>query len=287
MTPFDGSGNFSRTDGGRSGANTWVQAREADLDVLASDHDTHDTDLADGLELAVLRDGQNTPAGDLPMGGYKHTGVDAATAATDYATYGQLLDVVVPFVAAAFVGGSGNAIALTPSPAATSYTVGKGYRFFVNTQNTGAVTLQVSSLAAVDLRRVDGSAFDAGDLPVGRYVIAIYDGSQFRSNVAEIITAGGGGDITSVTAGAGLTGGGTTGAVTLAVIPTTLSVSDIPGLPASKITSGAFSTSRIPNLPASQTTSGRFDAARIVWSGTQAQFDALSPNSNTVYLVTN
>ena len=43
----------------------------------------------------------------------------------------------------------------------------------------------------------------------------------------------------------------------------TLSVSDIPNLPASKITSGTFAAARIPGLAASKITSGTFDAARI------------------------
>ena len=42
-----------------------------------------------------------------------------------------------------------------------------------------------------------------------------------------------------------------------------LDASDIPSLPASKITSGTLDAARIPNLPASQITSGTFDEARI------------------------
>ena len=42
-----------------------------------------------------------------------------------------------------------------------------------------------------------------------------------------------------------------------------LSASDIPNLPASKINSGEFDTARIPSLDASKITSGTFDAARI------------------------
>ena len=61
----------------------------------------------------------------------------------------------------------------------------------------------------------------------------------------------------------------------------------IPNLPASKITSGAFATARIPSLAASKTTSGRFDVDRIAWTGSQtADYDALTPDSDTIYFIT-
>ena len=50
--------------------------------------------------------------------------------------------------------------------------------------------------------------------------------------------------------------------------------------------SGDFSTSRIPNLSASKVTSGRFNVDRVAWSGTQAAYDALTPDANTIYLIT-
>ena len=60
----------------------------------------------------------------------------------------------------------------------------------------------------------------------------------------------------------------------------------IPNLPASKITSGALATARIPSLAASKTTSGRFDVDRIAWTGSQADYDALTPDSDTIYFIT-
>ena len=43
---FDGSGNFIRTDGARTGASVWEQARDANVLVNAPDADTHDEDIA-------------------------------------------------------------------------------------------------------------------------------------------------------------------------------------------------------------------------------------------------
>ena len=87
--PWNGSGRFSRTNGVGSGPTTWGQAEQADRDIRSDDHDTHDQDLADGLELAILRDGQNSPTQDLPMNSKKHTGVANATADNQYAGWGQ------------------------------------------------------------------------------------------------------------------------------------------------------------------------------------------------------
>ena len=179
--------------------------------------DIHDQDIADGLENCITKDGQNSPSANLPMNSHKHTGVADAVAATEYAAYGQLLALVSPFVGATNVGGTANAITLTPTPTITSYTTGKGFSFFIETANTGAVTLAVAGLAAVGLRRSDGTNFTSGDLVVGRHVVAVYNGAQFRTNIAPPTDA----------------------AITL---------SDIPNLPASKTTSGTFHVERIATL---------------------------------------
>jgi len=52
---WDGSGNFNRTDGTRSGATTWNQADTAGVGIVSTDHDTHDEDIASGLENCITR----------------------------------------------------------------------------------------------------------------------------------------------------------------------------------------------------------------------------------------
>ena len=91
---WDNSGNFVRGDGTRTGPNTWTQARDASVTVNAPDADTHDQDIADGLENCVTRDGQNSPITNLPMNSKKHTGVADASENSEYAAYGQLLALV-------------------------------------------------------------------------------------------------------------------------------------------------------------------------------------------------
>lgn len=47
-------------------------------------------DIAQGITACLAKNGENTPTANLPMGGYKHTGAGAATAAGEYAVYEQV-----------------------------------------------------------------------------------------------------------------------------------------------------------------------------------------------------
>lgn len=58
---------------------------------MASRHDTHDKDLADGINDCIHKGGQNSATADISWGGYKITGLAAGTAATDAANYGQTI----------------------------------------------------------------------------------------------------------------------------------------------------------------------------------------------------
>lgn len=62
---WDGAGNFTRTNGTQTGSTTWANARDAGNNITASQHDTHDQDLADGIAACVTQDGQSKPTADL------------------------------------------------------------------------------------------------------------------------------------------------------------------------------------------------------------------------------
>lgn len=184
--PWDGSGNFSRTDGTRTGSTVWDQAKTAVVRVNAADHDEHDQDLADGLELALLRDGQNAASDDINLGGNKIENLADGTADDDAATVGQLAGDTV-FVPASGVGGTANATTLSGlanSPAA--YVAGKGYTFVVELENDDAVTLKEGSKAAVSMRLANGEEFEGGELEIGMVVTAIYNGTRFISSVSPL-----------------------------------------------------------------------------------------------------
>lgn len=78
------------------------------------------------------------------------------------------------------VGGTGNALTVTPTPAVPSYVQSMCVLFEPTSANTGATTINVSGLGAKDLKSVAGVALGAGELAIGALYVAVYDGTEFR-----------------------------------------------------------------------------------------------------------
>jgi hypothetical protein len=77
--------------------------------------------------------------------------------------------------------GSNDTYAITLSPALASYTAGSVFCFKANTVNTGPATLNINSVGALNILRVDGSALANGDIAAGQFVqVVIVDGSNCR-----------------------------------------------------------------------------------------------------------
>ena len=134
---------------GNAGSGGWVGDAGLGIGIEASRHDTQDNDFATGINTCLTKDGQNTPTANLPMGGYKHTGVGNATAGDEYLSYGQLLDV------SKAVTTSGTApnytVTLTPAPA--SYYDGMSFPIEIHsTLNVSGATLNVNGLGAKNLK---------------------------------------------------------------------------------------------------------------------------------------
>lgn len=95
--PWTGSApnqTFTRTDGTRTGDTVWQDADAAGVDIVADDHDTHDEDIADGLNLALLKNGGNTATADIPMGGFTLTGLGAGAVAGESVRFEQLASLL-------------------------------------------------------------------------------------------------------------------------------------------------------------------------------------------------
>lgn len=83
------AGTFTRTNGTYTGASVWASDEAATIDIESARHDTHDQDLAAGINLCIHKGGQNAATANLPMGGFKHTNVANATASGEYVSFSQ------------------------------------------------------------------------------------------------------------------------------------------------------------------------------------------------------
>lgn len=145
-------------------------------------------DIATALTGSLAADGQTPVTANIPLAGYKLTGVGAATARTDAASLANTQDQTGTYVAT--VGGTVDAITLTPSPAITAYAAGQRFMFIASGANTGAVTVQVSGLASPKALTKNGStALAAGDIPSGALVMITYDGTRFQLGLTPVMSA--------------------------------------------------------------------------------------------------
>lgn len=77
---------------GNNATGGWAGDASLGIGIEAGRHDTQDDDFTAGINNCIAKDGQNTPTANLPMGGYKHTGVANASSNDEYTTQGQLSD---------------------------------------------------------------------------------------------------------------------------------------------------------------------------------------------------
>ena len=144
-------------------------------------------DLASGLSTAITKDGQTTPINNIPMGGFKITGLGAGVNGTDAAQLGQVQGGTLTYIT---VAGT-NTLTGSLVPTLTGYQTGNMFSFVVQNTNTGPVTLNIDSLGAKAVRRNATEPLQAGDLTAGNIVVVIYDGTEFQ-----LISVGFGGGAT-------------------------------------------------------------------------------------------
>lgn len=96
--PYNGAGNFVSLPPPQYPAVPGDVIRAAYFNAVIND-------LIAGLTNVITRDGQSPPTSNLPMGAKKHTGVADATAADQYAAYGQLINsLAIALFKSAFAG---------------------------------------------------------------------------------------------------------------------------------------------------------------------------------------
>lgn len=176
---WNGSGQFTRNNGSASGGDVWNQDKIAARQITATLHDTHDEDLATGLENCVTRDGQNSPSADLPMSGYKHTNVGDATARTHYAKVSQIQDS--SYLNGGTSTGAANNYAVNLSPVITSLVLGMRVRFIAHQANTTTCFLNLNGLGATQIRgKRDQVSLGEDAILLNELVEVEYDGNFWR-----------------------------------------------------------------------------------------------------------
>lgn len=170
--PRNGSGTYSAPVSSFNPAINGVEAAAADFNSLL-------TDLASALTQSIAKDGQTTPTTNLPMGGFKHTGVAVGSSRTDYASLGQSQDGKINWVAA---GGSADAITATYAPIITALV--DGQLCFVRATAANATTTPTfspNSITAHTITQTGGNALAAGNISgIGHELILRYNLANTR-----------------------------------------------------------------------------------------------------------
>jgi hypothetical protein len=192
--PYNGSGSYSLPAG-----NPVVTGST----ISSTTHNNTMSDIASALTNAMTKDGQSTPTANLKMGGFKHTGAGAGSAATDSTNLGQVQGNAYCWLGTG--GGTADVITASASPSLTAYAAGQVFRFLSSGANTTNVTLNIDSVGAKAVSKNGSTALAAGDIPSGALCEVVYDGTRFQlvGVVADRAKAGANSDITSLT---GLTG---------------------------------------------------------------------------------
>lgn len=121
--PWNGSGDFTRTNSDHTGPTTWTQDKDGSIKITAARHDSHDQDLADGIKACLAKNGENAMTGDLDMGGGNITDCDQINV-DQLVLEGQL--TATSSVVLIGDGGVGKLVVKTAAPASASATGTQG-----------------------------------------------------------------------------------------------------------------------------------------------------------------
>jgi len=171
-------GTYTRSDGVFTGTSIWQSNRDAGTKIVADRHDTHDQDIATGLNQAINKDGSNAFTGAANLGSQKITALADGTAHTDGVNAGQIQDGGLIFQSNDT--GSANAYAIALTPAVTAYVAGQVFHFKAANASSGASTLNVNALGAKNIKKKNDQDIAAGDIEQNAIVSVIYDGTSFQ-----------------------------------------------------------------------------------------------------------
>lgn len=152
--PYNGSGSFTLIY-------DWQSDKLNGIKIRADRMMAQEEDIADGLSTAITRDGQSPPTTDIPMGGFKLTGLAAGTNANDAVRLAQIAQN------AAFIDVAGqDTYTATPSPVLTAYATGQSFwGYFSVAISTTGPTINLNGLGAKSLKAYNNSLLWLGSIP--------------------------------------------------------------------------------------------------------------------------
>ena len=171
-------GTYTRSDGVFTGTSIWQSNRDAGTKIVADRHDTHDQDLATGINSCINKDGSNAMTGAMNMGSQKISSLADGVAHTDAVNAGQIQDGGLIFQATD--SGSANTYAIALTPAVTGYVAGQVFHFKAANASSGASTLNVNALGAKNIKKKNDQDIAASDIEQNAIVSVIYDGTSFQ-----------------------------------------------------------------------------------------------------------
>ena len=165
---YNGSGTFQ--------INTTGQPVVAGTVISSTAFNSLTSDLATGLSTAITKDGQTTVTANIPLAGFKITGLGAATVGTDAVRYSQIQSNTDKLVT---VSGT-DTLTGSVTPALTAYAAGNLFSFVVANTNTTAVTINIDGVGSKSITRTGSTALVAGDMVAGQVALIEYDGTRFQ-----------------------------------------------------------------------------------------------------------
>jgi len=141
------------------------------------------TGLADGAAATdaasygqvILKDGTNAATGNIAMGSNKITGLSNATLVGDAPNAAQVQNGILHGA----VGVGTNTITTTMAPVPAAYAAYQQFTVKAAATNTGATTLNVNSLGAKAIQ-IMGNALVGGEIVASIPFTVVYDGTQFQ-----------------------------------------------------------------------------------------------------------
>lgn len=199
-TPLKFDGNPSLTDdaeiatkkyvddtanAGAADASTTVkgiveEATQAEIDADTAAGGTSARLFTNPSTLATSKYGTRLPTADEKSA---LAGEGTPSSSNKYVTASSLQDGGLIY-AASSAGSDTYAITLSPAPSA--YAAGQVFNFKADVANTGAATLNVNSLGAKTIKKLNDQDLATGDIEAGQVVTVVYDGTsmQMTSQVA-------------------------------------------------------------------------------------------------------